>query len=465
MKSLYVKFVVITIGIMIISSILAFLVSNAYYQQKIKPLNDQKNTEIALSIAAFANEHPSIMLEDYLKNTAAMGYQIYSIDQSGNEEFYGAPFRDKSLSAYTKKKVLNGTIHHGILQFPKRTFMTGFFANELQNTIGVPLEHNEKTYALFIRPDIKLLFNEMHFLFGWILILSITLSIVMVLFSTKYLVKPITHLTNATQSLANGNYHVKLNIPRQDELGNLARSFSKMAQKLGQTEEMRKEFISNISHDIQSPLSNIKGYTNLLENESIGPEERAQYISIINSEIRRLSTLTKQLLLLASLDRNEDMLKKRPFNIGQQLKELIRNYQWVISEKGLMLSYTLPDTEIMGDPSLLNTVWDNLLSNAIKYNKPNGSIEISIQERKESVLITFEDTGIGLKHTEIERIFDRFYRADPARTRTIEGTGLGLSIAATIIRLHGGQITVTSEEGEGSAFIVEMKKNHGDGFC
>jgi signal transduction histidine kinase len=278
----------------------------------------------------------------------------------------------------------------------------------------------------------------------------------MVLIYTKYLVKPISTLTKATKSLANGDFNVEMEITRHDELGELSHSFLWMAKKLSQMEDMRKEFISNISHDIQSPLSNIKGYTSLLESGAISHEERMQYVSIINGEIKRLSTLTKQLLLLASLDRNEDMMKKKRFNVGQQLKELVRNYQWIVSEKEIMLSYSLPDIEIIGDPSLLNAVWDNLLSNAIKYNKPNGSIEVSMDERGDTVIVTFADTGIGMKNTEVDRIFDRFYRADIARTRTVDGTGLGLSIVKTIVDLHGGQITVKSIENEGTDFILKL---------
>jgi signal transduction histidine kinase len=464
MKTLYVKFIVITIGMMFISFILAFLISNIHYQQTLKPVNDQKNTKVALDIATFAEEHPTINLSEYLENISLVGYQMYLVDHNGNEFFFGEPFRDKNLSESTKQSVLNGHIFHGILQFPQKTFVTGFFANELKNSIGVPLKNNGQSYALFVRPDIRFLFNEMHILFGWILVLAITLTIIMVLINTIYLVKPISKLTKATKSLANGDFNVEFDINRHDEVGELSHSFFQMARKLEQMDDMRQEFISNISHDIQSPLSNIKGYTNLLDNDSISKEERTQYVSIINGEIRRLSTLTKQLLLLASLDRNEDMMNKKLFNVGQQLKELIRNYQWAINEKGIMLSYSLPDIEIIGDPSLLETVWDNLLSNAIKYNKPNGSIEIVMETREGSLFVTFEDTGIGMKDTELERIFDRFYRADISRTRTIEGTGLGLSIVANIVKLHGGRITVKTKEKEGSTFIVELSHvSRGDG--
>lgn len=455
MRSLYLKFVVITIGIMLVSSVLAFLVSNAYYQQKLKPLNDQKNTVIAQDIASFI-ETQGVDLKQYLENISSVGYQIYLVDSSGNEYNFGSPFRDKSLPELTKEYVLKGNIYHGILQYPKSTFVTGFFANELKNTIGVHMEYEGQSYALFIRPDIKLLFNEMHFLFAWILIISITLSIVMVLFSTKYLVKPITNLKKATQAVAAGQFNVSLKVTRHDELGELTDSFLTMSKQLEQMDAVRKEFISNISHDIQSPLSNIKGYTNLIENKSISHEERSRYIAIINDEIGRISTLTKQLLLLAFLDRNEDILKKKTFNLGIQIKQLVHHYQWAINEKNIMLSYSLPDIELKGDPSLLNTVWDNLLSNAIKYNKPSGNIDISVEEKGGNVSITFVDTGIGMKETELNRIFDRFYRADLARTRTVEGTGLGLSIVGTIVKLHGGQIIVNSKETIGSTFIVNI---------
>jgi signal transduction histidine kinase len=456
MRTLYVKFIVITTGMMVISFVLAFLISNTYYHQKVKPVNDQKNTMVAQNIATFAKEHPKINLEDYLENISAVGYQLYIVDNLGNERFFGEPFRDKNLPLSTKELVLDGEIFHGILQFPRETFVTGFFANELRNSIGVPLEHNGKNYALFMRPDIKFLFSEMHVFLGWILLLAIILTIVMVLINTRYLIKPISRLTKATVSLAKGNFNVELDRNRDDELGQLSRSFLQMARKLEQMEDMRKEFISNISHDIQSPLSNIKGYTNLLDNDLLSKEDRTQYVTIINGEIKRLSSLTKQLLLLASLDRNEDVMKKRVFNVGEQIKGLIRNYQWAISEKGLMLNYSLSDIEIVGDPSLLNTVWDNLLSNAIKYNKPNGSIEISIEERGKSVFVTYNDTGLGMSDWELERIFERFYRADRARTRTVEGTGLGLSIVATIVELHNGLITVKSKEKVGSTFMIEL---------
>lgn len=458
MKSLYVKFAATTISIMLVSGLLSFMFSNFYYQQKLKPYNDEKNTNIALEIANYVEHEPNLHLENYLHHIAAVGYQIFLTDTEGNETYYGDPFRENTLPTQTKHLVLNGDVYHGMAQFPQETFVTGFFANELSNTIGVPLVSNNKPYALFIRPNIKLLFTEMHILLAWLLGLTMFLSIVFVSISTKYLIHPISKLTRATKELSEGNFSIQLDINREDEIGRLAKSFTHMAQQLEKLDEMKSEFISNISHDIQSPLSNIKGYSNLLEKTTLSEEEKAQYISIINKEINRLSSLTKQLLLLASLDRQEGLLKKKTYVLSDQLKEMIHHHQWLIHEKGIMMSYTLPDVHILGDPSLLYNVWENLLTNAIKYNSENGNIHISILESEQHVEVRFQDSGKGMTGDTKKRMFDRFYREDSARMNTIEGTGLGLSIVWSIVQLHDGHVKVESEKDIGSTFTVCLPK-------
>lgn len=458
MKSLYVKFAATTISIMLVSGFLAFMFSNFYYQQKLKPENDAKNTRIALEIVDYVANEQNIQLDHYLENIAAIGYQMVLVDEKGDETYFGDPFRKKGLSKQTIDNVLDGDVFHGIAEFPQETFVTGFFANELKNTIGVPLEHDTKQYALFIRPNIDLLFSEMHILFAWILAITILLSIIFVLISTKYLVSPISKLTRATEKLSKGKFPVKLEINRKDEIGKLATSFTHMAEQLEKLDEMKNEFISNISHDIQSPLSSIKGYANLLKKSTLSEEEKIQYVTIINNEINRLSSLTKQLLLLASLDRGEGFLKRETYPLSGQLREIIFNHQWAINEKGIMIHYSLPDVDVYADPSLLYNVWENLLTNAIKYNKENGTIHVSVAEDDDVIEVCFQDAGIGLSEDDKKRVFERFYREDSSRTRTIEGTGLGLSIVSSIVALHDGHIEVESEKGTGSTFKIYLPK-------
>lgn len=460
MKSLYVKYAVTTISIMLISSLFAFMFSNFYYQQKLKAENDEKNTEVALNIAHYIETTEGIHLENYLNSVANTGYQFFLTNADQEEQYFGDSFRDETLSLQIKRDVLSGDVYHGMLDFPRETFMTGFFANELLNSIGVPIEHNEERYALFMRPNIKMLFNEMHILFAWLLAITIILSIICVAVSTKFMVQPISKLTTATKDLSEGNFSIKLDINREDEIGELATSFTNMAKQLEKLDEMKNEFMSSVSHDIKSPLSNIKGYTNLLEKNILSEEEKTNYVAIINNEINRLSNLTEQLLLIASLDHQEGILNKTTYLLSEQIKETIFNHQWLINEKGIMISYSLPDIQVYGDQSLLYNVWENLLTNAIKYNTESGSIQVTSVEHEQTIEVRFEDSGIGFSEEVKGRIFDSFYREDSARETTVEGTGLGLSIVASIVKLHEGSIRVESKENTGSTFTVFLPKNN-----
>lgn len=445
---------------MLLSFLTAFFISNTYYQQYLKPENDEKNTQIAKEMATFIERNPEVSINEYLENMAAVGYQLYLADDSSNGTFFGSEFREDALPNHVVENVLDGNIHHGMQEFPRETFVTGFFANELKNTIGVPLEYQGENYALFMRPDIEKLFNEMHLLFGWLFLLTIVLSIIFVLIGTKYMVRPVTRLSAATKALSKGSYDIGgLGTKRKDELGELTKSFAQMAERIRQTENMRRDFISNITHDINSPLSNIKGYSALLQNELDSDGKAQEYLSIINGESDRISAMTNQLLLLSSLDHEDHLLKKKIYDVGSQLRRLIHRYEWKINEDNLMLSHDIQDVVIAGDETLLEAVWDNLLSNAIKYNSKFGEIGIELIEHEDNIEVSFRDTGIGMGEEAKQHIFERFYREDSSRSGKIQGSGLGLSIVQKVVDLHNGTISVESNKNShGTVLRVVLPK-------
>lgn len=162
--------------------------------------------------------------------------------------------------------------------------------------------------------------------------------------------------------------------------------------------------------------------------------------------------------MLASLDKEDYFIQKERFSLTDQLKQLIRQYQWKVSKQNLMVSLSCPPLFINGDPTLLYSVWENLFTNAIKYNEPNGTIDIIVKETETTIIVTFTDTGIGLSKAEQQRIFDRFYRVDETRTSQIEGTGLGLSIVQKIIDIHQGTIDVRNAPNRGTSFIISLPK-------
>ncbi|WP_318618268.1 HAMP domain-containing sensor histidine kinase [Sporosarcina sp. YIM B06819] len=458
MRSLYGKFIAMTAAIMVISGTIAFLAVNTYYHQYLKGQNDEKNMIIAKSVASFIQLNEGLNLEDYLAAQSAMGYKLYVVSERREAKLYGKPFRIENLSKKAIDQVLNGEVYHGMGNLPSETFVTGFFSDESANTVGAPFIYGGERHALFLRPDIKMLFTEVHYILGGMVLVMAVISLLAMLMVAKKLIDPITALTAATKKVGEEQFTGTLDIHRKDEIGQLANSFQQMTEKLSENDRIRKEFISDVSHDFQSPLLNIKGYAQLLLDDELPEASRKSYASVIQSETERLSSLTKQLLLLTSLDQLSSPLNRRTFDLDEQLKETVRKYRWLLEEKEMSLSMDIDEVRYMGDPAFLEKVWENLVLNALKYTEIGGAIDILLTERENEVTVTVRDTGIGIGEKELVRIFDRFYRADDSRTQQTGGTGLGLSIVQQVVKLHGGTIDVVSQIGEGTTFTVRLPK-------
>ncbi|EIT84866.1 two-component sensor histidine kinase [Fictibacillus macauensis ZFHKF-1] len=458
MKTLYVRIVVITVLVMLLSGVLAFILANGYYQNSLKPYNDKKVTKIAQQMAQYVDAHKELEPSSYFEHMAQTGYQLYVVDGQGNGRFYGGAFREKELASHIVTSVKNGTVYHGIAAFPSTPFITGFFDNDLQNSIGVPVTVKKERYAVFLRPNIEMQFGEMRIFFSVILLLTILLSIVLVAISGRFLVKPLLKLTAATKKVATGDYHITLQENRRDELGTLARSFASMARSLQQLEDMRQTFVSNVSHEIQSPLSSIKGFAETLQSDNLTADQRHHYLAIIQKESARLSQLSKQLLLLASLEKEENVIEKTTFDLGAQLQEVLMMTEWSWQEKELAIEVEVPSLYMYGDHKLLHQVWQNLLLNSIRHTPVGGTISVSVSATASTVHVVIADTGVGIAARDLTHIFERFYKADRARDRSDGSSGLGLSIVKKIIDLHDGSIAVTSERGIGTTVSIQLPK-------
>ncbi|USK71131.1 sensor histidine kinase [Peribacillus asahii] len=454
MKTLYRKFIVATLIILVISSTIGFTLANFVYATFTKEKIDRQHVAIAQEIASGLEKmhSSSSSFNPYLKSMGNLGYQIYLVNESGEEAYFGQPFTKKELPKEAMKVLEEKEIYHGMNNFSDELLLMGHFSNDLKNTVGVPITMNGQQYGLFLRPNNKLLFSDMHMILAGFLVAITAVSISGVILFAKHLIRPITKLTEATKEITRENFNYPLKIERKDEIGQLVESFNTMQRQLQHNDEARKSFISNVSHDFQSPLMNIQGYAELLKIQELTENERSEYVQIIDHESKRLSNLTKQLLLLTSLDQKAYPMKLSDVKMDEQIKETIRRYQWRLEEKEIEVSYKLPPVRFKADPELMINVWDNLLTNAIKYNSHRGSIWISLAQTESGIKLIFKDTGIGITEEALPQIFDRFYRVDSARKK--DGTGLGLAIVKQIITLHGGEIMVDSRIGEGTTFTI-----------
>ncbi|WP_026592424.1 sensor histidine kinase [Bacillus sp. UNC437CL72CviS29] len=458
MKSLYSRFALITIGIMLLSSIIGFLLTNVYYQVKLKPYNSEKILRYAEEIKRLYEKQTEENKDEYLHSIAKLGYEIYVVDDQKQGKRIGNAFRKTKISDETINEVLQGKTYNGVSTYPTRLFITGFFDNELINSVGVPLKHGDKQYALFIRPDIQQQFGEMRIFLAVLLGFIVVLSIIFIAIAARYIVRPIQTFTKATQKIASGEYDIELEEGRKDEIGTLSTSFKKMTKSIKELDQMRQEFVSNVSHEFQSPLSSIQGFSKTLQSEKMTEEERKHYLQIIETESKRMSSLCKQLLTLASLDKEEKVLQIKEFDLQKQMKDVIFMLEWKWREKDIAVEFDVPNVNIKGDENLLHQVWTNIFTNSIKFTDSGGTIAFAARELETSVVISISDSGIGMGKEEVDRIFDRFYKVDTARARNVEGSGLGLSIVKKIVELHNGKISVESVKGEGTTFQIELPK-------
>ncbi|MGE7857443.1 envelope stress sensor histidine kinase HitS [Bacillus sp. NPDC094064] len=266
------------------------------------------------------------------------------------------------------------------------------------------------------------------------------------------------------QKIAKGDFSVKIrNEEKYDgEIGVLVKSINDMTDELNAMETMRQEFVSNVSHEIQSPLTSIKGFARALQDNNLSEEKRKHYLTIIETETTRLSKLSQNLLKLTLLESEEYTPERVTYRLDQQLKQIVLTSEPLWVEKEIELELNLEKVHITADQESMSQVWINLIHNSIKFTPSGGTITIQLQEHEKFVEIRIHDTGIGISEEQKQHIFERFYKADSSRNRTYGGSGLGLAIVKKVLDLHQGEIKVESEEGNGTEFIVRIPKYEGN---
>lgn len=278
--------------------------------------------------------------------------------------------------------------------------------------------------------------------------------VVIMRYSAKKILKPINQINWAMQKVASGNFDVQLETCREDEIGELTKNFNVMVKDLSKIEVLQKDFINNMSHEMKTPISSIKGFAQLLEKIDVTEEERKEYIEIIVEESDRLLNISSNILKLSKLQNKEKLNNKKDVNISEQIKKVVVLLENKRAEKQIEIKYDLPTTVINGDEELLHQVWMNLLDNAIKFTHNHGHINIEIQPKGKNAVVYIKDDGIGMTNTEKRKAFERFYQVDESHGS--EGSGLGLAIVKRIITLSGGEIKIESKKGKGTTFIVEL---------
>lgn len=282
----------------------------------------------------------------------------------------------------------------------------------------------------------------------------LALGTVLIVLASITVAKPIKRISNASKRVAEGDFSVQLELRGGGEIRELTENFNSMVRGLAANEYLHKEFVSNVSHEFNTPITSLKGYASLLKSNDLSPEQREEYADIIIAESGRLSRLSADLLKLSELENRGISPERREFSLDEQIRSAVILLQQSWESKSLNLDIDLEEISFSGDEALLCRLWINLISNAVRYTEKGGRIGVSLVKDETSIIVTVSDSGRGMTPEELENAFRRFYRAD--KSRNSQGTGLGLAIAKKIAVLHGGDIAADSELGRGSVFTVTL---------
>lgn len=271
--------------------------------------------------------------------------------------------------------------------------------------------------------------------------------------------RPVEKILQATERITAGDFSVRMETAHPygqfDEYDCIIDNLNKMAAELSKTEMLRNDFVSNVSHELKTPLAIIQNYSAALQSDALDAQTRRKYAAVLVSASGRLTALITNILKLDRLENQEIRAEKVRFRLDEALAQCILQWEDKIEQKQLDLRCDLAEVTVESDPNYLEIVWNNLLSNAVKFTPPQGSIGVSVRVEQGSAVVEVSDTGCGISKETGKHIFDKFYQGDTSHAQ--EGNGLGLALVKKVIEILGGEISVESEPGKGSTFTVKLR--------
>lgn len=280
---------------------------------------------------------------------------------------------------------------------------------------------------------------------------------------SSILTKPITELTRGIERMGKGDFSARVPEKGSGEIRGMAKAFNSMSSQLETLDHSRNQFVSDASHELKTPLATMKiMIESLIYQPDMEEELRTEFLSDVNKEIDRLSAIVSDLLTMVRADAHTMKLSRQRMSLAGIVKQAAHSLNPLVEKKEQQIELNIQDSgDMYADPARLGQVVYNLMENAVKYTQPGGRIHVSLIKNGRNAVLTVQDNGPGIPKENLAHVFERFYRVDKARSRETGGTGLGLSIAQQIVTLHSGSISVQSEEGQGTSFIVELPLHKG----
>lgn len=286
-------------------------------------------------------------------------------------------------------------------------------------------------------------------------VLFVILAVYVGTIFVKKMTKPLEIMKQAAEKVTAGDYSARVPVFSKDEIGQLGTAFNLMSVSIQKEDERKKEFLEDVSHELRTPISYVKGYSEALKaGLAKTSQDQERYLALIHREAKRMERLVGDLLDLSRLDAEDFRLEMCPLPLAQLVEDCLEKYRPSLQQKGLLLNTELdPDIIVNADEGRIEQVIQNIVDNAINYTE-RGRITVLLSKHEKGCILSIKDTGIGIPMEDIQRVTQRFFRVNKARTRSDGGTGLGLAISNKLIKLHGGELEIKSNLGKGTCISI-----------
>lgn len=298
----------------------------------------------------------------------------------------------------------------------------------------------------------------------WTVLISLLAFLVAVMssyYNAHRLIDPFVEINHIVQCYSRGDFSQRISMKGKDEAAQLAKSFNEMAEQIKDLDNTRRSFVANVSHELRSPLTSMKGFLEAMQDGTIPPENYPQYIEIVLAETRRMAAMVNDLLDLSRIESGMIELHYETFDINELVRRTLITFEARLAEKHMEMEVRFAQEQcfVYADSVQIGQVLRNLIDNAIKYSEPGNTVGVSTYSVRKEVYVTVKDNGVGIPQEDIPHVFDRFYKVEKAHTPSpTVGSGLGLSIVKRIIEQHGQTITVRSARGRGTQFTFSLER-------
>ncbi len=291
---------------------------------------------------------------------------------------------------------------------------------------------------------------------------SLIFAFVCIYYLTKSMVTPLKQMSNAAKKFAVGDFSYRVKIHSEDELADLGNAFNDMANSLDVLESSRRSFVSNVSHELKTPMTSISGFIDGILDGTIPKEKEEYYLNIVSAEVKRLSRLVVSMLNMSKIESGDLEMKPSNYEITDQIIHILLTFEQKIENKSIEIRglENLQPTYIVADPDMIYQAIYNLFDNAVKFTNDGGYIEVRLKDKGSLIEVSIENSGTGIKAEELSKVFERFYKVDKSRSLDSKGAGLGLYIVKLMIEMHGGKVFAESNNENMAKFTFTLPKQY-----